>query len=120
MDRIRRLISTLGLALTLVAALSLTAAGGAHRIARSDAAQEAIVAVYGVSSGICGEGQGKGPSNGDCPVCQLVGAALMPEPATGDLATELRFVAEAVLPRSQLAIESPDDPARSLRGPPVA
>ena len=119
MDRIRRLISTLGVALTLVAAMSLAAAGGAHRIARIDAAQEAIAAVYGLSSDICGESQGKTVATGDCPVCHLVGAALLPEPATGDLATELRFVAEVVLPQSQRAIDTPTDPARSLRGPPV-
>jgi hypothetical protein len=119
MDRIRRIISTLGVALTLVAALSLAAAGGAHRMDRSDAAQEAFAAVYGFSADICGGGQGKAITNGDCPVCQLVGAALLPEPTTGDLATELRFVAAVVLPQSQRAIKTPTDPARSLRGPPV-
>lgn len=119
MDRIRRIISTLGVALTLVAALSLAAAGGAHRMDRSDAAQEAFAAVYGSSADICGEGQGKAITNGDCPVCHLVGAALMPEPTNGDLATELRFVAAVVLPQSQRAVEAPHDPARSLRGPPV-
>jgi hypothetical protein len=43
----------------------------------------------------------------------------LPEPTTGDLATELRFVAAVVLPQSQRAIKTPTDPARSLRGPPV-
>jgi hypothetical protein len=119
MDRIRRLISTLGLALTLVAALSLAAAGGVHRMDRSDAAAEAFAAVYGISAEICGDDQGTGAVNGDCPVCHLVGAALLPEPTTGDLATELRFVAAVVLPQSQRAIKTPSDPARSLRGPPV-
>jgi cytochrome c5 len=119
MDRIRRLISTLGVVLTLVAALSLAAAGGAHRMDLSDAAQEAFAAVYGVSADICGDDQGQGALNGDCPVCHLVAAALLPEPTTGDLATELRFVAAVVLPQSQRAIKTPTDPARSLRGPPV-
>lgn len=119
MDRFRRIISTLGVALSLVAALSLAAAGGAHRMDRGDAAQEAFAAVYGFSADICGEGQGKGIASGDCPVCHLVGAALLPEPATGDLATELRFVAAVVLPQSQRAAQAPTDPARSLRGPPV-
>lgn len=119
MDQIRRLISSLGLALALVAALSLAAAGGMHRMDRTDAAQQAFAAVYGLSADICGDEQGKGTANNDCPVCHLVGAALMPEPATGDLATELRFVAQVVLPQSQRAIETPTDPARSLRGPPV-
>ncbi len=119
MDRIRRLISTLGLALSLVAALSLAAAGGLHHMDRSDAAAQAFAAVYGVAADICGDDQGKGASNGDCPVCHLVGAALLAEPTTGDLATELRFVAAVVLPQSQRAIKTPTDPARSLRGPPV-
>ena len=119
MDRIRRLITTLGVALTLVAALSLAAAGGAHRMDRSDAAQEAFAAVYGVSADICGDDQGEGAAKGDCPVCLLVGAALLTEPASGDLATELRFVAAVVLPQSQRAITTPTDPARNPRGPPV-
>lgn len=119
MDRSRRLMSTLGVALTLVAALSLAAAGGAHRMDRNDAAQEVFAAAYGISAEICGEGQGKSIANGDCPVCHLVSAALLPEPVTGDLATELRFVAAVVLPQSQRAIKTPTDPARSLRGPPV-
>jgi hypothetical protein len=119
MDRIRRLISTFGVALTLVAALSLAAAGGAHRMDRGAAAQEVIAAVYGVSADLCGEGQGKGITKSDCPVCHLVGAALSPEPATGDLRIEGRFVAQVVRPQSQRADESPADPARSPRGPPV-
>lgn len=119
MSLFRRLLSTLGVALTLVAALSLAAAGGAHRITRGDAAQEALVAAYGASADICDEGQGKGQIASDCPVCHLVGVAVLPEPASGDLAHELRFVAEVIQPRAQRAVATSVDPARSLRGPPV-
>jgi hypothetical protein len=119
MNLLRRLFSTFGVALTLVAALSLVAAGGAHRMGRGDSAAEAIAAIYGSSAVICGDTEGPSQEGVDCPVCHLVGAAVLPEPVTGDRPMILVVVASTQVAQSQRAIDPPVDPSRSLRGPPL-
>ncbi len=118
MNRLLRLLSSLGIMLTLLAALSLAAAGGAHRIAASDAAQEVLAQVFGQDAQICGEVGGKSGLSEECPVCHLVGAVVLPDATQSAKAVELRFVAAVVLPRAQRAADTPLDPAHGTRAPP--
>lgn len=55
----------------------------------------------------------------ECPVCHLVGAVVPPDAAQGPMASQLRFVAEVVLPQAQRAAATPPDPAHRTRAPPL-
>lgn len=118
MSRLLHRLSAFGVLLTLLAALSLAAAGGAHRIAPQGTA-EALALVYGQDAQICGAvGGGSGLSQ-DCPVCHLVSAVVLAEPAALSKPQVLRF-AEGVRPaQAQRAAETPLDPAHATRAPPL-
>ena len=119
MSRLLHRLSAFGVLLTLLAALSLAAAGGAHRIAPQGAA-EALALVYGQDAQICGAvGGGSGLSE-DCPVCHLVSAVPLPSPAAAPKPLVLRF-AELVRPaQAQRAADAPLNPAHATRAPPLA
>lgn len=119
MSRLLQRLSTFGVLLTLLSALSLAAAGGAHRIAPPQGAAEALALVYGQDAQICGAvGGGSGLSE-DCPVCHLVSAVALPNPAAAPKPLVLRY-AELVRPaQAQRAADAPLNPAHATRAPPL-
>lgn len=119
MKSLLRLLSSFGVMVSLLAALSLAAAGGTHRIANMDTAQAAFMQAFGQEAEICGEVGGKSSVSPDCPVCHLVSAVVLPDPVQSPEGIELRFVAQVVLPQAQRAADTPFDPAHAMRGPPL-
>jgi hypothetical protein len=119
MNRFRRFLSMFGVVLTLVAALSLSAAGGAHRIVQADGAQEVFAAVWGQSASICGEESGKTARDAGCPVCHLVSAATTPEDATAAPAVDVVFAFAIEVSTTQWVTLPHRDLTRSPRGPPL-
>lgn len=119
MSRILHRLSAFGVLLALLAALSLAAAGGAHRIAAPQGAAEVLALVYGQDAQICGAVGGSSGLSEDCPVCHLVSAVVLPEPTPSPEPQVLRF-AEAVRPaQAQRAADAPLDPAHATRAPPL-
>ena len=94
MKSLLRLLSSFGVMVSLLAALSLAAAGGTHRIANMDTSQAAFMQAFGQEAEICGEVGGKSSVSPDCPVCHLVSAVVLPDPVQSPEGIELRFVAQ--------------------------
>lgn len=107
------------MALALLAALALSAAGGAHRLVRPDLAALTFTQSFGAAAEICGAPANRHSAAADCPVCHLVGVALLPK-ATG-LAQRLAldFTTAAPLPEPQRTADTPLNPAHRLRAPPL-
>lgn len=120
MSRVVHRLSTFGVLLTLLSALSLAAAGGAHRIALPSAAAEALALTYGQTAELCGTVGGKSGLSEECPVCHLVSAAVLPKPAAAAKPVVLRFAILTAPAAPQRAADSPLDPAHGTRAPPVA
>jgi len=119
MNRLLHRLSAFGVLLALLAALSLAAAGAAHRIAPPQGGEEVLALIYGQEAPICGAVGGSSGLSVDCPVCHLVSAVVLPEPAAAPKPLVLRF-AELVRPaQAQRAADTPLNTAHATRAPPL-
>lgn len=110
-----------GIALTLILAVATAALGFAHRPpSADDEAFAAYVLAGGDLADLCGDTDGDGLSDHDCPACHLTASTLAPDPIETPRSAELRFVAQVVAPRESRAVRHVLDPARGLRAPPFA
>ena len=102
--------------------LALVATGFAHRIpGTSDTAIEAYVAGGGALSELCSDLGADGKEmHADCPVCHIVGSAMLPDAPQSVAAVNYVYVATVVAPRESRAIRTVLDPARGMRAPPLA
>lgn len=113
-----------GLAVVLLLACSMLATGFAHRVpAVAQAAFQAYVLAGGVAADLCIARTGAGGDRhapDPCPVCHLMGSAVLPDATPGIRDADLTFLAHMVLPCESRALRMVRDPARGLRAPPLA
>ena len=112
-----------GLTVVVLFACALLATGFAHRVpVAGQAAVLAYVLAGGSAADLCADPAGKTPdlhAHQECPVCHLVGGAVLPGGAPSLRDAELTFVAAMVAPSESRALRTVRDPVRSLRAPPV-
>lgn len=115
-----------GAGLIALLTVALVATAFAHRIPSasdmaSDMAIEAYVVAGGDISDICGDPGSDGKAtHRDCPACQIVGSAMLPDAPQTIIHVDYIHVATVVAPRESRAVRSVLDPARGMRAPPLA
>ena len=111
-----------GAGLIALLAIALVATAFMHRFpTAADLAVEAYVLAGGDMSDICGETGTDGTvTHRDCPACQIVGAALLPDAPHNIIRVNFAYVATVIAPRESRAIRMVRDPALGLRAPPLA
>ena len=119
MSRLLHRLSSFGVVLALLSALSLAAAGGAHRIAAPQGGAEVLALIYGQDAEVCGAVDGKSGLSQDCPVCHLVSAVMLPKPVQAVQPVVLRFTEVLGPSQAQRAADRPLDPAHGSRAPPL-
>ncbi|AGT11222.1 hypothetical protein [Paracoccus aminophilus] len=107
------------LALIALVALALGAVGGAHRVPSLESLQLQAYSAQGLSVDLCGHGDDQAPAIQGCPVCTLVGQAVLPPQGESLIAHERRFYRVTYLPEAEQAAHRPRDPANLQRGPPL-
>lgn len=114
------LTSQLGLAVVAVLLLALGAAAFAHRIpSPQNAALDAYVLAGGDIATLCGKtGGGRKTGLTECPVCQMTGAAALPDPVSLAHDADLVVVVAVLASRESRAARPVRDPGRGLRAPP--
>ncbi len=105
--------------LTLIAMLTLAlgVAGAAHRVPSLERATLQAYQLAGLPVELCGKGD-HGAQMPACPVCTVIGAALIPPPTLGLMAEERLARAAIYLPLIAQSRHKPRDPTTPLRGPP--
>ena len=108
-----------------VVAISLLWAGFAHRPALTvaDLAQADYLASFGLTADdLCGVpgAEGGAMDPGDCPLCQLAGAMLLPDQAQGLNDLSLRHAPAVRVAAPPCAAGHRFNPAAPVRAPPLA
>lgn len=105
-------------------ALSLLAAGFAHRpaLSASDIEQVEYLASMGLTvADLCAlPGEDGSMPTDDCPVCHLAAGLTLPPPMVSVHANELRVAAAVLIPAQTHGFGRVYDPAAPVRAPPLA
>ncbi|MEI4473793.1 hypothetical protein [Frigidibacter sp. MR17.24] len=119
MDAIPRL-RMLGLMLVALLTLAFGAAGHAHHVPDAgDLRLEAHLLAGGSIADLCADGGAGHHAAPGCPICHLIGAAVVPPAQEGLRSLEYRVVATVTLPRLARSFGRARDPAVPPRGPPA-
>ncbi|MEI4487745.1 hypothetical protein V8J36_16255 [Frigidibacter sp. MR17.14] len=112
-------LRALGLVLVALLTLAFGAAGHAHHVPEAaDLRLQAYVLAGGSVADLCDDSATTHAKAAGCPVCHLIGAAVVPQPLGTPQDIELRHVATLVAPRVARAEGRARDPAIPPRGPP--
>lgn len=110
-----------GFALVAALTLALVATGFVHRMPTAEgAALEAYALATGLPTEFCGDIDGDGVPDGDCPACHIVATATPPAADLSLKDADLILIATVVAPRENRAARVVRDPALGLRAPPAA
>ena len=118
----RLVIAARRVALMVLLTVALVATGFGHRMpSGTDTAIEAYVLAGGTAADLCGSPGDEGTlTQRDCPACQIVGAAALPDAPASIIQADLVFVATVIAPRESRALQRVLDPGRGMRAPPLA
>ena len=97
--------------------LSLGVAGAAHRVPTAESLQLQAYQLTGLQMDLCGNSDHTLAMPG-CPICTLIGAAIIPKPLETLSEAERRVQTVTYLPMIARARHNPRDPTTPLRGPP--
>ena len=110
-----------GLLLIAVLALAGIAGAFAHRASPEETVRiQTYVLAGGSMADLCSDMVDPGAMPPDCPICHLLAAAVLPPPPGAAGPAGLVLPGATTAPRESLALRHVRDPARGVRGPPVA